>query len=295
MSGAPGVRRRIERSLMSLMAPMVGARAAGDATVAATGADTLVPRNAYAVPVIASAAGQLFADASRLFKVAADTTVTSAGDPVPMISVVGGANHNVAAGAGLIWDPPIPGIESRSVLAAGATGGTDVPGDGQLVRVLRFEGAPADIWKATGSGGFPCGVIAWQADRKHETVGRGREIREYDFRIYIITTRFDSHPERQDEGKAALDVLEEIFCDRAAADGYIFSTTPVQLGDGGRVAFSPTSLVYYLDLKVRHTVLKRELRTFVDWTQSREQFTTTPPDPSLNPQTLIVVDQVHDD
>lgn len=279
---------------MSLMAPMLGARSSGDALVTADAGDVVVPQNAYAVPVPASAAGLRQADASRLLKVAADTTVTSAGTAVPMISVLGGANQNIEAGAEIIWDPPIPGIEARSSLPAGMTGGTSVAGDGQLRRVLRFEGAPLEIWKATGAGPFPCGVVAWQGDRGVETVGRSRQLRAFDFRIYVITTRFDSYPERQDEGKAAIDVLREIFTNRSAADGYIFSAPPVEVQEAGRVAFAPTSLVYYLDLKVSYTDSKRDSRTFVDWTSTREQFLTTPADPSLAPEQIVVVDQKHD-
>lgn len=263
--------QRIERALLSVLQPLVGGRATGNATVRATGPDIELPKNSYATPVIVSGAGSAQAASHRMVKTTEATVVTAAGVPVPITSVMGGPDAGLPAGAVLVWDPPIAGVELRSVVAGGGvTGQTTASGLGTAKKIVVFEGLGQStvaeaFWRADGVGDFPACALSWEGASEAAPVGRGRQQRVHRFRLYVVTSRFDSALGRQDEGKAILDAACELLCDRAAVDGEVFSAVPTVLGSAGRLGIAPTSHVYFQEFLVTYTTTRREARTFTDW------------------------------
>lgn len=286
---------RIERALMSVLgqAGLTGARATGTALIKATGTDVVLTRPAYAAPILMSVAGNSQRFPQRLVKITADATVTSAGVVVPVTSMLGGLGGNLPEGTPLRWDPPITGVELQSVIRApGLTGGAFPVGYPSVRRVVSLEavssGPEALAFWAAEMGDFPAVVVSWMSGSPSGRVGRGRQGKLDRYRIFVVVSRLDGDTERCHEGKAILDAIAAILCDRAAADGEVFSHPPIFLRETGRVPSQPTSYVYWLDVEVSYTQGKRELRSFADWTSTRE--TLQVPDATG----VTVVDQSHD-
>ena len=75
---------------MTLLSPMTGTIATGNLTVTATGADVVLPKNSYAIPIIPGAAPNAQLSPHVLLKTTEETTVTAAGVAVPVKTVFGG-------------------------------------------------------------------------------------------------------------------------------------------------------------------------------------------------------------
>lgn len=284
---------RTERALLSVLAQggLTGVRATGIATVKATGGDVVLPRASYAVPIVTSAAGLAQRLPQQLVKVKAATTVKAAGTAVPVLAMVGGAAGNLPAGTKLRWDPPVPGVEIESVLdGGGMTGGSNV---GALVRrLVSLEGlgqpgAAAPFWRAQ-AGDFPAVVVSWESGAFDGRKGNAKQGRTAKYRLWVVVSRLDGDHERRDHGKDLLDELAALLCDRGEADGEPFSVPPVELGAMGRLALEPSSYIYWLDVEVSTAVRRRELKTYADWTATRETLQVPAEDG------VTVVDQSHD-
>lgn len=302
-----GATVRIERAIMSVLSqpgadgkpPLTGIRATGTVTVRATGADVTLPANTYAKAVIASASALRSIDPHRLVKTRQDTLVTAAGVAVPIMSMLGGGNTNLAIGTTLRWDPAVPGVEATSTLTAAMTGGSAPSAIGTVKRMVSFEGIGSGeqakaFWAAQGPDLFPAVVVSWESADEGQRQGRGRQLQEHRWRIYVVCSRLENDHERRDEGKAILDLAREILCDRSSADGESFSNPPIQLGGMGRFAFAPTSYVYWMDFRVSHSTFKRELRSFAEWTRTNETLQTLPTAAYPGGPQINVVDQAHD-
>ena len=285
---------RIERALMSVLGAggLTGARATGTATVRAIGASATVPVPSYAVPVLTSSAGNAQRMPQRLVKVAGTTTVTLAGTDVPIVAMLGGPGWNLPAGTRLRWDTPIAGVELESVVKApGLTGGAYGTGYPLVRRVASLEavaGPDAVALAAAEVGEFPAVVVSWRGGSPTGRKGVGKQGRQDRYRLYVVVSRLDGDAERCHEGTAILDELVALRCDRAAADGEVFSRPPIFIEETGRVPSLPTSYIYWLDVSVSWTASERELRTFADWTSTRERLQVPDVDG------VTVVDQSHD-
>lgn len=279
---------RIERALMSVLAPLTGSRAAGHVRARAVSADVVLPKNTYGVPIHVSAAGVAQASASRLLKTAGEEVVTRDGVVVPVVSVLGGSDVNFAGGTRVRWDPPVDGLELEAqVVAPGLLGGAAATAPGAARRIVTYEGigpgtAADDLWKAR-VGEFPAVVISWEGSSPGEHVGKLRCRRKHRFRLYVVTSRLDGDDARRDEAKTLLEAIAEILVDRSAADDESFSNPPVEIGSGARLALGPQSFVYFLEALVSHATHRVEFRTFAPWLSSTERIVTGPtpgyPDP----------------
>jgi hypothetical protein len=207
----------------------------------------------------------------------------------------------------LRWSPPIAGVEDTVVVAdagggVGLSGGAAPDGIGTAQRIVSFEGvgkgpAAETFWSAA-VGAFPALVVSWEGAGEAQRVGRGRAARMSRYRVYVVTTRFDGDNARRDEGKALLDAVAEALCDRAAADGEVFSAPPTALLGAGRLVLpgpSSAAYVYWQEIRVAETVAKLELRSFGPWASSRERG-ITPPDAAHPAQddAVVIVDQSQD-
>lgn len=120
------------------------AAATGDVTITGT-AGTTVP-----------AGTELLAVDGRRYTVTVDTLVEPAGAAVPVAATVSGLAGNATAGLALTLQTPLPGVESRAVVAAGGLSGgadeeQDEPYRGRIL--ARIQQPPA--------GGAPHDYVAW--------------------------------------------------------------------------------------------------------------------------------------
>ncbi len=289
---------QIERALLSCIAPLTGERSTGSVLATAPDDPTVLPRNTYGVPVVASASGRAQLAWDRMVKTTEDAEVSLLGTSVPVVSVLGGVNQEVLPGATIRWMPAVPGVAATAIVeGAGITGSTTNNSIERVARAVIFEGLEQNVAQGLWAGkvgGFPAVVIAWEAASPQPRVGRGAQPMEHRFRLYVVSSRSDGDIERRDEGKAILRALQETFADRAAVDGYVFSTPPTKLGPAGRLALAPGSYVYWQELLVTSTVTKRDPRapaTFPDWLTTTE---TIPIDGTPRLDDEPIVDQEHD-
>ncbi|MCP4674350.1 MAG: hypothetical protein GY854_02295 [Deltaproteobacteria bacterium] len=264
----------IARHLMAVMQPQTGDRATGIATITASGADVVIPRGTYALPVVQ---GQVRADLA--FKVGeganADKswTVTSAGTDVDFLSNIGGARHNLADGTPMIFDPPIDGI--ASVVTSGAfTGGTDPEFLGGVKDMLMLEqlektDPQIDLGRSAIKG-FPAVVVTWQGSRDIELVRRGTARADETFSISIISSRTESDHMRRQEGQVILYDLSALLIDRHAVDGSPFSNPEgIHITSRGRESGNHKTYqafrIYYLVVGVDAVIKQRDTRTYSDF------------------------------
>lgn len=270
---------RLERAIMSCLAPLTGERATGAVTLSATGADVAISKETppYAIPIIGSAAGVDGLDYDRMVKLVQTATITAAGVNVTAVSMLGGLRQNLPAGTVVRLNPPIAGLQPTGVIAApGLTGGAAPGADelGTLARVVAFEGigqtTAADAVFKAGAGLFPSAVVSWEGWDIGELVGKDRQKHRCQFRIYVVCSRLDGHNPRRDEGKLIIEAIAEEFVSKQAVDGEAFSLPPVTLGRAQRWGFAPTSYVWSIDLFATHTVVRRERRPpFAEWLKTR--------------------------
>lgn len=288
---------RLERAVLSVLQPITGTRSVGTALVRALGADVVLPARSYAVPSPASNTGAAELEYRLLVKTTEAITVTSAGTSVPITSVLGGTDANLASGTVLLWDPPIAGIEPLSVIEDPLVGGTPNPDVDAVEQIVIFEGlGPANtaqsMWQG-GLGRYPALVVAWEDSSPVRRAGFGKTTRAHHMRVFVIVDRVDGHNQRRDQGKRILDAVDELLSDRAEVDGEVFSSPPIKGGAQGRIALGQGSYVYFYDFVATHTTTRRDSRTRGPWNKTREQLTTTPTtDHPSDP--LDVVDQTHD-
>ena len=285
---------RIQHAILSVLQPLTGDRSAGSVTARATGADVVVEKNTYLVAAPAAPSGgkgQL--DYTLLFKTTAETTVTSSGTPVPVVSVLGGARQNLPAGTPLAWYPPVDGLNLlATVTNAGITGARAPDGLEAVQQIVCFESVVSgqDFFRA-GAGKLPALVVCWEGANDGEKAGIAHTIRDYRFRIFVGVDRLDSQNPRRNAGLAILDALAELLLDRSSVDGEVFSAPPCAGGAAGRLRWDPANLMYYFDLKTSWSTRRRDAREKVPWTMTRIESVTVPDDVHPDPgDELLIVD-----
>lgn len=255
-----------KRSLLTALGHLAGTRATGGVIATATGADVELPPFTYGIPIIGARAV-----ASRMFRTLssapapqapAGTTVTSAGTAVPVRAVCGGESGILEPGTKVLWQPLPNGIEPiGEVGPGGLTGGVSTPGPGRCARVVALdmlakEDAVTRIWQAQGSG-FPAIVIARIGSTAEAFRSVASKQRAHTFRIFVVSTNYESVDERQGEGELLLDAIEERLQGLADVDGEIFSDPPCELGAEQWMNFSASSHVVAIDA-ICHYSLKRQ-------------------------------------
>lgn len=286
---------------ISVLHPLTGTRANSVATATATGAPAVIPLGTYALPTVSSPTGNAWQGFGHMLKVVDDTTVTSAGTPVAMVSVSGGIRQNLPAGTLLEWYPyPPPGVGPTAVLAGDATGATDPTAIGGVRQVLTVEGmgqtqAARAIWNA-GTDTFPAVVIAWEGATDGGMNGANKMFRRHQLRAFVIAARLDGQNRRRDEGLLVLADVERELSYRAEVDGEVFSQPPIQPGNLGRLTTDAGSYVYHFAFIINHTSVRIDRRegTYQRWRKSRVQITTTPDTTPQGGTELVDVDETVD-
>ena len=295
-----GARIYIKRSLLCKLQPLTGTRAAGIATVRATGADVPLPVNAYAIPLLQNIDGQGQADYSRLIKVTTPTTVTAAGTSVPIFSALGGVHQNgVIAGTKLRWSPALPGIELDSVVATGLSGAADLTVPGALKRIVLFDrlgiGNVAlktsnplspEYWRAK-VGDFPAGILILLGSQKGERVGRGMRLHRFMWRLMVADSRSDETQERYNDGDATLDWAEGLLEDCGEVDNECFSRGPIQCGGAKLLVAEDGAFLHALDFDSWWTIQRIEPGIFAAWTETEVTTKTVPDDEYPDPDDAI--------
>jgi hypothetical protein len=279
------------RALLALLQPLTGARASGTATVKASpGPTAVLPPNTYAVPIVGGAMRfDLLLKTAQNAAAPAGWTVTTAGDPVTMISVVGGNEHNLPDATELRWWPGAAGIEAKSVLAGALTGGIDASGLTALRQVRFFEqlradlsGTPADLFKSMVSQ-FPSAVLVWERSRPAPNgakLGRGVNVYEQEWHLFLITSRADGDNQRREEGLALVDAVTEEMVDRSTVDGMMFSAASGLSIEERRRHFTGNAFyVYRIVFTTTTSVSKKDSRTFNPWLFTRLDEDSTDPLP----------------
>jgi hypothetical protein len=293
-----GHRTWIKRSLLCVLQPLTGPRATGSALAYATGADVELQRGTYAVPAMAGAVSAQ-TDHMRLVKVAATTTVTSAGTSVPFVSALGGEIQNLAEGTTLRWTPAITGLAPTATVES-MSGGSTLTVPGTLRRIALFDKLGitkstlvGDAWRSR-IGSFPAGVLAWTGAARGDAVGTDARLRRLRFRLFVIATNIGSAEERTEEADAILDHVEALLEGRSAVDGEVFSQPPIAVGQSGILTADDGSYVHFVDIETSTTIQRIEHRTFAEWLETQQTFlsSTTPEYPAPE-DALTLLDLQH--
>jgi hypothetical protein len=294
-----GARTWMKRALVSVLAPLTGVRGSGSALVHATGADTTLPNATYGIPVMVSAAGGAQADASRLVKTVGDVVVTAAGVSVPVVSVLGGAQHAFPIGTKILWSPAVPGVEGVSLLDTALAGATDPTAAGTLRRLVTLDqlglggakGVQPETWKAK-LGVWPAGVLAWTGSKRGDRVGKGARLRPLTYRLFVLSGTQAGPEPRDVEAETVLDYLEGLLEDRAAVDGEEFSNPTVAVTGSGMLTADDGAFVYFVDLEAHTTIERIDARTFAAWLETQAQLVTDPDTEHPDPADALVVADV---
>lgn len=279
----------LARAIFGQLAPLTGARGTGTVTATATGADVVVPRNAYLAPVLNGALMHHWP-----FKTAAnpateqahnqggDWTVTSGGTQLTLVSNTGGVSRNLPAGTVLRWDPPIAGLAPTVTVDADFTGGiAGAVKDANFFEDLNTAEAQLDFFDAR-LGRFPALMLAWMRttplegrttgpDRGSTRKGRGVTVNHETYVLYVITSRKDADPRRRREGLDLLEAVSQSLTDRKSNDdGEVLAAMgSVEVLERARVARSTTAYVYGVTLRTAMALCKTDTRTFAPWLRTR--------------------------
>lgn len=251
---AIGHTTRTARAILEVLRPLTGDPATGTATMTATGADIEVEAGSFLAPVRKTRGGSRKIDRDNLVRTREDTTITSTGTAVGIISMLGGARQNLPAGTVLRFDPPLEGVEETAPVAALMTGGADATGVGavkQIVEAEQLESASAalDIFNAKVSSGAPAIVLAWDGSGPVERIGRGVLSQVDSWTLFAIVSRADSSAGRRSEGRDIVDAIRGYLLDRGSVAGYVFSSPPTQIVGRVRTAITKGSYVYAVQIE----------------------------------------------
>ena len=256
---------------MSSLQPLTGTRGTATATVSAASGQTTDVEicGVYCYPIPASAAGIYDVDDQRLLRVATNTVVpVGSSATVPLTTVMGGARHNaLKAGTRLLWDPPIPGIESQSVLATDVRGAADAFTDlfAALQDVTSFEDLAGtnqalQLFKARLQGRVPACVIAWERAEEPEIKARGVSVRDNVWTLFVVVENVAGEQFRRDQGLWLVDAIEHLIHEKRSVDDYVFSDPPATIQGSRRIATTDSSLVYAVEVRTHNAMKRIDLR-----------------------------------
>lgn len=262
---------RAARAIMTLLSPMTGTFATGNLTVQATGADVVLPKNSYAIPIIPGAGSNAQLSPHVLLKTTEETTVTAAGVLVPVKTVLGGIGGNLAAAVDARWSPGIEGVEAVSPVAAGGlTGGAEPTGYGGVKEIRFYEQigsakSQQDLFRAK-LGRFPAIVLVWSGTEPDDRRGTHRRSYVENWILSVVSSRNDSDDERRAEGLHILEEASEWLTNRTQVDGEkLSSPMALAIGRRDRLVATETSYIYTIRFQTEHTICIRETREFPYW------------------------------
>jgi hypothetical protein len=295
-----GQTKRTRRLIMASLRPLTGSRAVGVATAnvrAGYTQDVCIPANAYAYPVLESAAGVGDVDDQRLIRTSAPVIVTpGSAKLVAITSMLGGEHQNLPANTRLLWDPPIQGLETHSTISTAMAGGLNPGTDHQapIQDVVSYEEITAadvaqDLFLARTANRFPAVVIGWEGSEEGERKGRNMVATPELWSIFVVVSNQQGEQAARDQGLAILDAARDLLTDKKSVDGATFSDPPGMIIRRRRIATTPTSLVYACSLVTTVTAERLDLRTTLppgftrdpdqlpasDWDSTRYRLETT--------------------
>jgi hypothetical protein len=284
------------RALLALIQPMTGTRATGTATVRSTAATGTIEANVHAAPIVNGVVRPDLLVKTAVNPATSDGSwpVSQSGTSVPMLSVLGGAAHNLEQRTELRWVPQLDGITPTATIdPPGFTGAVSDTSEVGVAEARIFEdlaGTPApgtDLFRS-GLSRYPALMLCWQDSepddglreqplgRREARLGRNKTLLRNLWDMFVVVSRQDSDPARRLQGLDILDELTLNIVDRQAVDGMVFSTIRgLSIHARNRWVVSPTLYVYRLRFSTTNVAVKRERRTFGPWLVSKLDTHTT--------------------
>jgi hypothetical protein len=284
----------LARGLQACLQVLQGDYSTGSVTATATGDPVELPKGTFGLPIIDGSE-----DESQALLVEANPsaeggawTATSTGTPVSVTSIQGGTHVNLDADTPVRWDPPIAGLASTGVVAAGGlTGGAQATHYGALrqVRYYRDMGAnPGALdFFAAGLHSYPAAVIGWESTTPADgaalpgvgpdSTRRGQGKREFvaTFGLMLFTGRFDQTHQRRKESDQLRDDVLELLTDRVSYRGcYLSSSAGIQILEARHLGSKPSHYVDVVRIACHLILSRRDDRTFHDWLTTRLQLAT---------------------
>lgn len=301
-----------KRALLTALGSLAGVRATGNVTATATGADTTIPPGTYGVPIIGGKATY-----ARMLRVVPNGygrnatgqwvpqawPVTGAGSAVGVRAVCGGPSGNLPAGTVVLWQPYASDLEPRGVVAAGGiSGGVAASGPGTCARVVPYEaiakGETAKVfWEARGEG-FPAVCVARTGSRVDELLNIHSALRSHQFRIFVVSARYDGDDERVEEAEMLLDAIEGRLQGLADVDGEVFSGPPAETAEEVREASAPNAHVFSLGVITHHALPREDVRegdgvSWEEWQTTQIQI-AAPAEGALEAKTEVDITVEHE-
>jgi hypothetical protein len=279
VAGQIGLSTRTARAILEVLRPLTGTPSTGTATITASSADVIVPARCFLAPIRKTGGGNAQIDRDNLIRTTTETTVTSGGTSVPIISMLGGKQQNWPAGTQLRFDPVLEGVEEVAVTASAMTGGASATGVGAVSRLVEFEEigsatAARDILRAKGLGGAPIIILTWDSAGISEKISRGVSREPNRWTVVIVVARTDSGAQRRNEGRDIMDAVVGYLGDRSSIAGHVFSAPPTRILSRKRVVVTETSYVYAVEIETLQQPKRIETRgetspdgeaTYVTW------------------------------
>lgn len=276
---------RQARAILSLLQPMNGDIATGQASCAALTAPVVLKKNTYLIPVVNGRALPEY-----LFKTAADATIGLSNTAFAIKSLFGHPDHNLPIGTKLLFDPPVDGLPEFATVSTACSGAILFTGFGTVKTVKLYESIPAGELNEkmfNSDSETPALILTWMGSGESDPAGRGVAHLEDRWMLYAISARSTSDHSRRAEGLYILDEATEWLFDRSHVDNECFSS-PANLEITGRerLTINATTYAYTLTFKTQRTVEKRDRRTFPKWNTA----TLTAPSTTSNGDPVPLVD-----
>lgn len=216
--------------------------------------------------------------------------LTTAGVLVDVESIQGGAHANRPGGTSYRWDPPLDGVELRSVAdVGGLTGGANTGAFAALrqfahIKTLNFPTAPGQNLFAMNISVYPAAVLAWASmvpldgplsaapGPRSARTGNASMLYRHSWELYLVTSKLESATARSLEGQTLLaDVMAELTeaC-RVRDRCFVVSGEPGAQIQGARpVVAAPGQFVDMVTFDTTFTLTRESRRSYHDWLRTR--------------------------
>lgn len=287
---------RLGRKLMALLQPMTGARSTGTLTLRSRAdiPEVELPANRHFVPVLRSAVGGESLAANLVFRTAEPALITPAGVTIAATSNVGGKVHNLPIGTVFRSADDDPRIESI-VGASAFTGATTFTGCNSVKAVSFYEQLGSstqarDLFLAKVAD-VPAVVLCWESTGTATKVGPNINRRKETWAFHCIAKRVDAGELRAAEGMGIADNVERLIMRRAFVDGERIVSTDIGIEGRGRLFVAATAYGYTVRFSADVAVQAIDERVFEEWQKISITEITTPPDETLDPSVVTMVDR----
>lgn len=260
---------RQARAILSLLQPMNGDIATGEASCSALTAPVVLQKNEYLIPVLNGRALP-----GLLFKTTANTTIGLTQTTFGIKSILGHTDHNtLPVGTVMMFDPPLEGLQDSATISTQPTGATLYTGFGSAKSVKLYESIPAgdlneSLFKVDAQG-MPALILTWMGSGETTPGNKGLYHMEDRWMLYCISARADSDHSRRAEGLYIMDEATEWLFDRSFVDNECISTPAnIEITGRDRLAINATTYAYTVSFKTERSVSKRDRRVFPQWSKT---------------------------